>query len=112
MNGVIAGTELLLSNSDSESLTAEQHELLLIVKNSGEAMLNLIADILDLSKIEAGKLELELNSFSILNCVDIACEIVANRALQKSVAIIYNIDPSVPQLIYSDQSRIKQILFN
>jgi CheY-like chemotaxis protein len=112
MNGVIAGTELMLTNADSYNLSNEQRELLNIVKSSGEAMLTLIADILDLSKIEAGKLELELNFFSILNCVDIACDIVAHRAAQKSVAIIYSIDPSVPLLIHSDQHRLKQILFN
>jgi CheY-like chemotaxis protein len=112
MNGVIAGTDLLLSNSDSQTLTTEQRELLLIVKSSGESMLNLIAGILDLSKIEAGTLELDLSYFSIFNCVDIACDIVANSATLKSVALMYNIDPSVPLIIYSDELRIKQILFN
>jgi signal transduction histidine kinase len=63
MNGVIGGTDLLLSHSST--LTSDQRELIGIIKTSGESMLTLINDILDISRVEVGKLELNIEPFKL-----------------------------------------------
>jgi signal transduction histidine kinase/CheY-like chemotaxis protein len=112
MNGVIAGSELLLAQSDSSSLSPEQCDLIRIIRSSGEAMLVLINDILDLSKIEAGKLELEMVPLDLRQCIDSSLEVVAQKAFAKGLALQSYVRPTVPQWIKSDEVRIKQVLFN
>lgn len=111
MNGVLGGAELLLFDPTS-TLTAEQRDLIGIMKSSGQAMLVLINDILDLSKIEAGKIELEESDVNIRECVASAIDVVAQKALAKGLDIIGRVTSNVPYLIRCDASRLTQILFN
>jgi signal transduction histidine kinase len=112
MNGVIASTDLLLNDENSSSLNVEQRELLHIIKNSGQAMLSLINDILDLSKIEAGKFQIDINDFDIRECIETSFDVIGHRAVNKNLQIGYYITENVPHLIQSDSTRVKQILFN
>ena len=79
MNAVIGMTDLLLGTE----LTGEQREFAEVVHTSGDALLHVIDDILDYSKIEAGKLDLEREPFSLRDCVEGALDIVAPRAWEK-----------------------------
>jgi signal transduction histidine kinase len=110
MNGVIGGTSLLLDSSDN--LSAEQKEIVHIIRTSGEVMLTLINDILDLSKIEAGRVELEQVIFNVRDCVESALDVLAEKAARKRVDLICWIDPKVPVLIVGDLTRLRQVLLN
>ena len=108
MNGVIGMTGLLLETE----LTAEQREFAEVVRSSGEALLHVIDDILDYSKIEAGRLELELEPFDVRACVEGALDIVAPRASEKDVELGCLVDDEVPAGILGDSTRLRQILLN
>ena len=108
--GVIGGTNLLLDNSGN--LTGDQKEILQIIKTSGEVMLTLINDILDLSKIEAGRVELDQQIFSVRGCVESALDVLAEKAARKKLDLIYAAQPLVPDAIVCDPTRLRQVIIN
>ena len=108
MNAVIGMTDLLLGTE----LTGEQREFAEVVRASGDALLHVIDDILDYSKIEAGKLDLEREPFSLRECVEGALDIVAPRAWEKGIELGCLIDESAPAGILGDEARLRQVLLN
>jgi len=108
MNAIMGMTELVLGTS----LTDEQQEHLQIVKNSSEALLDLIDDILDFSKIEAGKLDLEAKPFSIRDRLGDTMRSLALRAHQKNLELVYRVDSEVPAWLIGDPHRLRQIIIN
>jgi two-component system sensor histidine kinase/response regulator len=108
LNGIIGMTELAL---DTE-LNNEQKEYLLSVKHSSESLLEIINEILDLSKIEAGKLNIENIEFSLRDCTDDIIRTIVIRAYQKNLEVIYNIDNDIPDRLIGDPGRLRQILLN
>jgi PAS domain S-box-containing protein len=108
INGIMGMTELAL-NTD---LTAEQSEFLDAVNTSADSLLNLINDILDLSKIEAGKLELVNGEFSLRDTIADTMTILAALAHKKGLELIYDIPPEVADALIGDPGRIKQVLVN
>jgi PAS domain S-box-containing protein len=108
MNAVIGMTDLLLGTE----LTAEQREFAEVVRSSGDALLLVIDDILDYSKIEAGKLDLEREPFSLRECVEGALDIVAPRGWEKGVELGCLIDEAAPAGILGDEARLRQVLLN
>ncbi|MFQ5633009.1 MAG: response regulator, partial [bacterium] len=108
MNGVIGMNNLLLDTD----LTGEQSEYAVAVKQSAESLLSLINDILDFSKIEAGKLELEIIQFEFSEALEGAVDIVAQKAYEKGVEMLIDIDPHIPPFLRGDPSRIRQMLLN
>jgi PAS domain S-box-containing protein len=108
MNAVIGMTDLLLGTE----LTGEQREFAEVVHTSGDALLHVIDDILDYSKIEAGKLDLERQPFSLRDCVEGALDIVAPRAWEKELELGCLIDEAAPTGIVGDEARLRQVLLN
>jgi len=108
MNAVIGMTGLLLDTP----LSLEQQSFVETIRSSGEALLILINDILDFSKIESGKLELEHQPFDVQSCIEAAVELLAPNAADKGLEISYLVDPSVPDAIVGDVTRVRQILVN
>jgi PAS domain S-box-containing protein len=108
MNAVIGMTDLLLGTE----LTGEQREFAEVVRSSGDALLHVIDDILDYSKIEAGKLELEREPLDLRECVERALDIVAPRAWEKEIELGCLIDEDAPAGIVGDEARLRQVLLN
>ena len=108
MNAVIGMTDLLLGTE----LTGEQREFAEVVHASGDALLHVIDDILDYSKIEAGKLDLEHEPFNLRDCVEGALDIVAPRAWEKELELGCLIDDTAPAGIVGDEARLRQVLLN
>ncbi|MFL5959368.1 MAG: GAF domain-containing protein [Gaiellaceae bacterium] len=108
MNAVIGMTDLLLGTE----LTGEQREFAEVVHSSGDALLHVIDDILDYSKIEAGKLDLERAPFSLRDCVEGALDIVAPRGWEKGIELGCLIDEAAPAGILGDEARLRQVLLN
>ncbi len=108
MNGVIGMTELLLITE----LTGEQQEYARIIQTSGNALLALINDILDYSKIEAGKLELETIDFDLRATLEGVGDLAAVKAQEKGLEYVTIIHSKVPSLLQGDPGRIRQILIN
>ena len=108
MNAVIGMTDLLLGTQ----LTGEQREFAEVVRSSGDALLHVIDDILDYSKIEAAKLDLEREPFSVRASVEGALDIIAPRAWEKGIELGCLIDEAAPDGILGDEARLRQVLLN
>jgi PAS domain S-box-containing protein len=108
MNGVIGMTELLLSTP----LSVEQNEYTQIVHDSGLSLLRLLNDILDYSKIEAGKLEIEAIDFELQKQIDSVVHLMRSQFEAKGVALASFIDPAIPADVVGDPGRLRQILIN
>jgi signal transduction histidine kinase/DNA-binding response OmpR family regulator len=108
MNGVIGMASLLLGSE----LSAEQREYTEIIRNSGDSLLSIINDILDYSKIEAGKLDLENIDFDLRVALDEVTDFVTIKAHEKGLEYVVMISPDVPSLLFGDPGRLRQILSN
>ncbi|MDX2109337.1 MAG: response regulator [Verrucomicrobiota bacterium] len=108
MNGVIGVSELLLATP----LNADQRELAESIYSSGEALLALLNDILDYSRMEADKLIFEDLDFSLEELVDGALKLFVKQALDKKIELIATIAPEVPDSLRADPNRLRQVLLN
>lgn len=108
MNGVIGMTNLLLETQ----LCAEQQRYVETLRSCGSALLSLINDILDMSKIEFNKLELDSEPFSLKQCVDSAIALLQPEADEKQIYLNCHIAPTVPTNVIGDAARLRQILIN
>ncbi len=108
LNAIIGMSELL----EETRLDEEQKKYVHTFKNAGESLLHIINDILDYSKIEAGKIELERVPFDLIGMVKSTSEIMAMQARQKGVQLIVDIRPDVPGDLTGDQQRLRQVLIN
>ena len=108
MNGVLGMTELLLTTA----LNAEQRKFAETVRESGEALLTIVNDILDVSKLEAGRLELDHIDFDLVNTVESAISLMAARAAEKQIDLGAYIEPAARGIYRGDPARLRQVLLN
>ncbi len=108
MNGVIGMASLLM---DTE-LTVEQQELVRTIHDSGDSLLTIINEILDLSKVEAGKIELERAPFDLRRCVEDSLDLLAGRAAEQGLELLCRLPVEVPTAVTGDVTRLRQILNN
>jgi PAS domain S-box-containing protein len=108
MNAVIGLTDLL----QITDLNKEQRDYVETIKSSGSSLLSIINNILDFSKLDNGKVELEAQPFNLKDCVEESLHLVAIEASKKSLSLAYIIDTCTPGIIMGDPARLRQILVN
>jgi two-component system sensor histidine kinase/response regulator len=108
LNGVIGMTDLALGTE----LTPEQREYLDTVKLSADSLLSVINDVLDFSKMEAGKSELEVTDFDLRGTLETTLRTLALRADQKGLELLCEVSPDLPRVVKGDPNRLRQIIIN
>lgn len=108
MNAIIGMTELLLDTP----LSKEQKGFIQTLSKAGDALLSLINDILDLSKIEAGDVELEEIDYDLAELIEETCDVMAVRTRKKNIEFLSRIEPDVPINLVGDPARLRQIIVN
>lgn len=108
MNGIVGMTSLLLQTG----ITGEQRDCLETVRASSEALLTILNDVLDFSKMEAGKLEIEGVPFDLERTVEDAVDVVAETASQKGLELQFYVSGGLPPVVLGDSLRVRQILLN
>jgi len=108
LNGIIGMAHLMYQEEKVE----KQREKIAIIQFSAETLVDLVNDILDFSKIEAGKLEIDLSHFNLYELIKNINSLFDLKAKEKDLKFGYHIEKNVPEYIYSDQTRIKQIIIN
>src|SRR6185503_13805460 len=93
-------------------LNHEQRDFVETIRTSGEALLTIINDILNISKIESGNMELERHPFDLRQCIEDALDLLAPKAVEKGLELAYEMDVAVPTRVLGDVTRLRQVLMN
>ena len=109
LNAILGFAQLMLRDS---SMTDEDHENLAVIGRSGEHLLGLINDVLELSKIEAGRTSLHDNEFDLRHMLHGLEEMFRLRAAEKGIDLAFDIDPTAPQHVQMDEGKLRQVLMN
>ena len=108
LNGVMGMASLL----EASKPNSEQKEYVQTIKVSSKRLLKIINEILDYSKAEAGKTELRVEAFSLIECIQDAINITRSKALEKGLLLTYSIEKNIPNILSSDGGKIQQVLVN
>jgi len=109
LNGVLGYVQILQRD---RTLTADQRECLASIESCGEHLLTLINDVLDLSKIEAGRIEVVNDACDLERMITAVCSVIDQRASEKGVQLVRELDPTLPRAIVTDQTKLRQVLVN
>lgn len=108
MNAIVGMTELAIE----ENTTPELKDYLETTRSAAESLLSLVNDILDISKLESGRFELDETEFEIRELLDNTLKVLGSRAYQKGLELACHVAPEVPQVVYGDPVRLRQVLTN
>src|SRR5438067_1963866 len=108
MNAIIGMSDLLTTSR----LEPQQREMAETIRMSGQHLLTIINQVLDFSKIESGKLELERAPFDLADCIEEALQLVAPKVAGTDIELTYGLDASMPRLVVGDAARLRQVLGN
>lgn len=108
MTGIMGMVRLLLDSA----LTKEQKDFANTIQDSGEALLSLLNDILDFEKIESGKMDFESVDFDLVRLVKNIHTLMSGHAVAKNISLLLDIDPTLPEIVISDPTRIRQVILN
>ncbi len=106
--GIMGMVSMLLDTEPSD----QQEQYLYTMQNSAEALLTIINDLLDVSKIETGRLTINSAPFDLTQILDAVVELLSPRALEKNIRLVTNLDPQTPRQLEGDAGRIRQVLIN
>ncbi|MEH1787614.1 MAG: PAS domain S-box protein [Nostoc sp.] len=109
LNAILGFTQVM---SHDHALSTEHQQNLAIINRAGEHLLNLINDILEMSKIEAGRITLNLNSFDLIRLLENLEEMLRFRATSKGLELVFEYTSRLPQYIQADESKLRQVLLN
>ncbi|MBD2356464.1 PAS domain S-box protein [Tolypothrix sp. FACHB-123] len=109
LNAILGFTQIM---SRENSLSHEHQQHLAIINRAGEHLLSLINDILEMSKIEAGRSSLNINSFDLINLLKSLEQMLHLRAASKNLQLIFEYAPDIPQYVQTDESKLLQVLLN
>ncbi|MBW4563243.1 MAG: response regulator [Mojavia pulchra JT2-VF2] len=109
LNAILGFTQVM---SHDNSLSTEHQESLAIINRAGEHLLNLINDILEMSKIEAGKITLNIKTFDLIRFLESLEEMLRFRTAAKDLQLIFESTPDLPQYVQTDESKLRQVLLN
>ncbi|XZE34436.1 PAS domain-containing protein [Pirellulaceae bacterium SH501] len=112
MTAIIGYASILREELEAKSIGTEASEHLEIIQRNGKHLLSIINDILDISKIEAGRLDVEVVSFSIERLLAEVIEIMQGKANEKEIGLQLELEPNLPSTVASDPTRLRQILIN
>ena len=108
MNAIIGMADLLMETQ----LTPEQHQYVQVFQSAGGNLLTIINDIIDISKVEAGHVQLETIDFDLTDIIEDICDVMSVRAHEKGLELVYSAMPDVPTDLLGDPTRLRQILVN
>ena len=108
MNAIVGMTSLVLQ----KDLDAETADFVETIRSSSDALLALINDVLDFSKIESGRFDVDDQPFDLVRCVEDSVDLLGVRAAEKQLGLAASVDPTVPRWIRGDATRLRQILVN
>lgn len=108
MNGIIGVSELLLESE----LKQDQEDWVTIIHDSAHALLTIINDVLDFSKMEAGKMAIDYVEFNLMSLVEGIAEMFVPKARKKGINLLTFVDPKIPKILIGDPMRLRQILIN
>ncbi len=108
MNAIVGMSQLLLNTT----LQPQQKAFVNTISTSSESLLTILNDILDLSKIESGKLELEQQSFNLYRCIEESLALLTPKVIEKGLKLTYSINPPTPENLHGDSTRLRQVLLN
>ncbi|MEA5627213.1 PAS domain S-box protein [Nostoc sp. UHCC 0251] len=109
LNAILGFTQVM---SHDHALSTEHQQNLAIINRAGEHLLNLINDILEMSKIEAGRITLNVNSFDLIRLLESLKEMLRFRATSKGLELVFEYTSYLPQYIQADESKLRQVLLN